>query len=199
MFASRYSLFVKIALFAVFVGCTLANLNAQPDQRALTIWKYFSSLGFEVDFDNHSFVAKYGDDVIERMNFCLDQTDTARQYVINTEINYLIYENELKEKLDEEKCKPFKPDDEVLLRAIDLIVPNSGADVEYQLAKEDLRKFYLEQRESAIELLDRIRAPLGAEELHTDEAATYLKHFYNRWIPLGRLRDFIETKGTQQD
>lgn len=158
---------------------------------------YFASIGFSIDPSKDSIFNSYDEDILTKMSELL-KTDSklSDYYDEENEINNMIYASQVKKAPKAEDCKPFDPADEALLRALDLIVPNSASDPDsdYPLAKSDLRKFYIEQPKLAKELLNRVKVYLDLKELHTEDAARLLRNFYYHWIPLGRLEKYINTK-----
>lgn len=146
---------------------------------------FFNKKGFAIDTSDEALMSRYDKDIIkkmkddEKLTDCYD--DTLSAYVHNAEINTMLYESELKKTTTGRE-------DEAVLRALDLIVPSP----EYAAARKDLKEFYEEQPILAKELLERIKVSSDSKDLHTENAARFLRNFYNHWIPLGRLTRFIE-------
>lgn len=154
--------------------------------------RYFSLGETVFNGSDIALVNQYEDEVIKKMQMALDDNlDRLDVHMLNMEINTLIYQIEVGKTPDAEQCKPFKPEHEAVLRALDLIVPNTEQDHEIALAKIDLRRFYLTHTELAGELLDRLIKQLKSTELHLCEATKLLKNYYLHWIPLGRLMTML--------
>lgn len=184
-------------------GDKTAEKRAEPivadtSQKAETIHRYFDqegiSLGESLDV---KFTERYDQEVVDKMSELLEKKSVRKSYALNAEINGLIYKKLMRAIKSAEA--PLRPVDEVVLQALDLIVPDSPSEPLYRSAKLDLRAFVSEQAELGRELLERVGVLLDSSQLHTQpEAIDYLTGFYYNWIPLGRLTKFIETSGSSE-
>lgn len=152
------------------------------------IKRFFEHEELNIDVSDTKFLNKYSSDVITKMNEMMLHypSDPLRVLQLNNELNTMILDTELR-NLPRDDGKPFEPSDKAILRALDLMIPETAEDSEYFLAKKDLRKFYDEQPILAKELLDRIKTASQTKQLYTDDLARLLRNFYYHWIPLGRL------------
>lgn len=189
----RFSILLPFIISSVFADKVI---DAKTDQRNFVtstdidiIKRFFNLEGLDIDVTDTNFLNRYSPDVITKMNEMMLHVphDPLKVLELNNQVNTMILETELKH-LPRDEEKPFNPSDKAVLKALDLMVPETADDSEYFLAKEDLKKFYEEQPSLAKELLDRIRM---APHLYTDELARLLRNFYYHWIPLGRLMDVI--------
>lgn len=184
---------MQLTLALIFVAALnlVETKSYEPQEKASILARFFSMEGVEINTQDENVVNKYNDEVIEEMEESIKNfKDPLKVYHVNAAVNSLIYK--LKTLHVDETSKLIEPMDEAMLQALDLMMPDSADEPVYKLAKDDLRKFYLEQPELGKELLDRIRTDLEYFELHTEGVADYLKKFYYRWIPLGRLGEFIK-------
>lgn len=154
------------------------------------IKRFFELERLNIDLSDTKFLNKYSSDVITKMNEMMlhypDDPLGVRE--LNEELNTMILDTELK-NLPHDDGKPFEPSDKAILRALDLMIPETAEDSEYFLAKKDLRKFYDEQPMLAKELLERIKTASQTKQLSTRDVARLLRNFYYHWIPLGRLME----------
>lgn len=171
------------------LGPDVRNFITDPEIDILK--RFFHMEKLNIDVSDTKFLNRYSQEVITKMSEqMLNYPDVPLKVLeLNNQINTLILDTEI-HNLIENDGDPIEPIDEAVMKAIDLIVP----DPDYSPAKEDLRKFYVEQPALAKELLDRIRLAAEAKDLHTDNVARTLRNFYYHWIPLGRLMNVIKSK-----
>lgn len=173
--------------------------QSSMDVKVDILRRYFELESFKFNASDLLVVAKYDEEVIQKMQTALDENlDMYDTFKLNKEINTLIYQLQVAQLPDANSCKPFKPEHEALLRALDLIVPDSDEDHEILAAKNELRRFYLLQPELAGELLERLEYLVKSEELHSVDAARLLRNYYLHWIPLGLLAATLEAKAAKQ-
>lgn len=180
--ASKLLIPSLIGLCAILSNIILTS--AKTDENVVTIKKYFESQGIPIDELPSTLADRYESNIVSTMSEINNGVYSLNnQHYTSLRLNSMI----LKSQKVNTATEPFTPEDETLLRALDLIVPNTGYVPIFESAKEDLRKFYVEQPSACRELLQRVREPLMAGQLLSEDVARYLRHFYNHWIPLGRL------------
>lgn len=148
---------------------------------------FFAEHGIQVNANDPKFLNRYKPELVEKMAEAALSKKFEDSYRLNGDVAKMIY------KIEHDKS----PDDEneALMNALDLLVPDSLTDDIYAKAKTDLRSFYKENRRLSKELIERL-TPIREGDLHTEGAAKLLRHFYYHWIPLGRLVEFIEKNAT---
>lgn len=182
----------------VYIGLCGADRIEEPDEsrESNILRRFFAMEGLSINSNDPTLVKRYYKEVIDRMEAVLENHTDILGFSVNEEVNKIIFNTQMFRKPAKNDCKPFEPYYEVIFRALDLMVPDGSIDEPvYQLAKIDLRKFYLEQPDLAKELLNRIGDPFKTKGLHTADLARLVRNFYYHWIPLGRLTRFIESNG----
>lgn len=200
----KKDLLLKLVVLLCLLGFAMMDDSTDPPSsdndeisKETVLSEFFGREGFKVNVSDQNLVKRYSSDVISRMSHLLDVVSGEEQndespIDINAAINTMIYMNEVN-SFYSKKEKATKDQYEALLRAIDLIVPDSSTGPVYKLAKKELADFYIKQKDVSKELLERISVMLVDELLTTGDAARMLRHFYYHWIPLGDLAQLIET------
>lgn len=180
---SSFLILQSIFWVALGAGMGCHGYDKNESSTITTIREFFANQGIPVSELSQVTALRYSESVLKLMKEATSGVEPYKEFTLNLEINKQIFQSQ---EVSQAKA-PFTPGDETILRAVDLMVPNTSLFPIYEKAKEDLRKFYLEQPDACRELLNRFRVQLNDNELTTDDAAKYLRHTYNHWIPLARL------------
>lgn len=172
-------------------GANPGGIDNQNESREGSILrKFFDIIGLEVDGYDEVFVSRYSSDVVNKMEAAIKSNDQDRLSGLVIDVNKAIFKQE-RSKLTSPSGSGLSLDEQALLNALDLMLPGNE---QLNLAKQDLGKFAEEQPELVHDLLDRLLYPLENDTLDSYTAAHLLSGFYLRWIPLGRLSKFIDSK-----
>ena len=174
-----------------------ANSNLIYDRvKKESILRYFfESEGISLNDDlEANFIDRYDSEIVDKMESKLKSKHEPKALALNAEINSMIFSSTSKRV--EKAEKPLELIDEIVLQALDFIVPDSDSEPFYSLAKRDLRDFFKEQPEYGQELVERLTDSLESQLLQTSDAVELLRGFYFYWIPMGRLSSFIEANGS---
>lgn len=143
------------------------------------------------------FYNKYDDDIVNAMKAVLSAKGSFLQsYALNKAVNTMIYKKltELVRKSD----GPIEQGDEVILQALDMIVPDASSDESYAISKQDLRKFCSESPQHCKQITQRARKLFETGYMHTINAIQTLESAFHNWIPLARTEAYILKNGLQQ-
>lgn len=179
------------SILVILQLCIIASssLGQQQPVNVETIKKYFETQGILIDDLTKSFADKYNPQVIELMEEVNKGEYTGvKEYYTNCRINKMILDSQKVVKA----LDPFTAEDESLMKALDLMAPNTKHLTLHELAKNDLRKFYSEQPQLCKDLLVNFRDYLEDGQIMTEDITAFLRRAYNRWIPLGRLLKLSE-------
>lgn len=172
--------------------------NLPSGEEVDTLKKFFAYEHINIDTNDMELLNKYDKHVIKKMKDFLElvngKVTDRHQYELevklNTEINEQILEDQIKRAADKpNKLPDFDSNVEGSLNALELMVPDN----EHKQANRDLRKYYIENKVLARELIARLEYLNTKGELHTFRVARLLEKFYSHWIPLGRLMSIIES------
>lgn len=159
-----------------------------PAQRETIIKAYFKQLGLSIDLDDdNSELYMYEPNVVNAMMEVVkgDSENFLKHYRQVCQINSMIHA-EIAKKEDA---------DEAVLESLYHIVPRSDSQSILELAKKDLRKFYIDQPDHCRELLRVIGADLDRGLFHTQDAIAFLEASLHNWAPLARLNKYIKDFG----
>lgn len=183
---------ITVVLIMLFCACLADIIGAggkekqEESREGRTLRTYFGMFGIEVDSYNQDWVKLYDKSIIDAMDAHLQ--DPYFDFSSDGTLNKSIYRRELDKTTATDDDK-LSLEEIAALNAIELIMPSD----ESKPAIEDLKRFVKEQPKLGSELLRRLVTNLEQDKLDYESAKHSLDGFYLRWIPLGRLNEFIAT------
>lgn len=121
---------------------------------------------------------QYDQSILNMMDEAYKASYTDRDEAIRRTNNFIFQQAMNKTNPDE---------DEKLLDAIDMMLPDCIKSRDFADCRNDLRTFLHEDTKSCREILGRVKSKLMNIELSTRHLGQMLQNFYYHWIPLARL------------